>query len=135
MASTACVRASNPVAAVSLAGNFSVSFNKSPWVFNVNFNYRGRQKGTSITAPAAQIGAQYGGAAGGFFEYYQPRYNIDLSGEYKFSKNFSIFASARNILNKEQVIQRYSEVSAAYARGYRLEEFGVNYSIGVKGRF
>ncbi len=120
---------------ISKAGNFSVSFNKSPWVFNVNFNYRGRQKGTSITAPAAQLGAQYGGAAGGFFEYYQPRYNIDLSGEYKFSKNFSIFASARTILNKEQVIQRYSEVSAAYASGYRLEEFGVNYSIGVKGRF
>ncbi len=120
---------------ISKAGNFSVAFNKSPWVFNVNFNYRGRQKGTSITAAAAQIGAQYGGASTGFYEYYEPRYNIDLSGEYKFSKSFSIFAAARNILNKEQVIQRYSEASAAYARGYRWEEFGVNYSIGIKGRF
>lgn len=120
---------------ISKAGNFSVAFNKAPWVFNVNFNYRGRQKGTSITAPAAQTGAQYGGAVNGFFEYYQPRYNIDLSGEYKFSKRFSIFAAARNILNKEQVIQRYSEASAAYAQGFRWEEFGVNYSIGVKGRF
>jgi iron complex outermembrane receptor protein len=119
---------------ISKSGNFSISYNRSPIVLNVNFNYRGRQKGTSITAPASQTGAQYG-ATTGFFEYYEPRYNIDLSAEYKLTKRFNLFAGARNILNQEQVIQRYSQDSAAYARGFRHEEFGVNYSLGVKGRF
>ncbi|MFO1451040.1 MAG: TonB-dependent receptor [Opitutaceae bacterium] len=119
---------------ISKTGNFSISYNRSPIVLNVNFNYRGRQKGTTITAPAAQTGAQYGTTTG-FFEYYEPRYNIDLSAEYKLSKRFNIFAGARNILNKEQVIQRFSADSARYAAGFRHEEFGVNYSLGVKGRF
>lgn len=119
---------------ISKAGNFSISYNRSPVVFNINFNYRGRQKGTSITSPAAQTGAQYG-LTNGFFEYYQPRYNIDLSAEYKLTKRFSIFAAARNILNREQVAQRYSAASALYAQNFRHEEFGVNYSLGVKGRF
>jgi iron complex outermembrane receptor protein len=38
---------------ISKSGNFSISYNRSPIVLNVNFNYRGRQKGTSITAPAS----------------------------------------------------------------------------------
>ena len=58
-----------------------------------------------------------------------------MSAEYKLTKRFNLFAGARNILNQEQVIQRYSQDSAAYARGFRHEEFGVNYSLGVKGRF
>ena len=119
---------------ISQTGNFSVSFNRSPVVFNVNLNYRGRQKGTTITAPALQTGAQYG-ATTGFYEYYAPRYNVDLSGEYKLSKGFSLFASARNIFNKEQTIQRYSAISPAYAAGFRQEEFGINISVGVKGSF
>ena len=119
---------------ISKAGNFSINFAKSPVVFTVNFNYRGRQKGTTITAPAAQTGAQYG-ATTGFYEYYQPRYNIDLSGEYKINKHFNLFASARNVLNKEQVIERYNQTSPAYSHGFRWEEFGISISAGVKGSF
>lgn len=119
---------------ISKTGNLSLTYSKSPLVLTANWNYRGRQKGTTITAPALQTGAQYGTTTG-FFEYYQPRYNVDLSGEYKLSKRFSIFASARNIFNKEQVIERFSAVSPEYAKGFRHEEFGVNYSVGVKGKF
>jgi len=119
---------------ISKSGNLSLSYNRSPIVLNMNLNYRGRQKGTSITSPAAQTGAQYG-VGTGFFEYYEPRFNLDLSAEYKLTKRFNIFAGVRNILNQEQVIQRYSQDSAAYSRGFRHEEFGVNYSLGVKGRF
>jgi TonB-dependent receptor len=116
------------------AGNLSLSYNRSPVVFNINLNYRGRQKGTVITGPALQTGAQYG-ATTGFYEYYAPRVNVDLSAEYKISKQFSIFAGARNIFNKEQIIQRYSDVSPAYSAGFRQEEFGIQLSMGVKGSF
>ena len=119
---------------ISKAANFSLSYNKRPLSFDVNFNFRGRQKGTVITAPALQTGAQYG-ATTGFYEYYAPRWNIDVSGEYKVSERFSFFASARNILNKEQIIERFSAASAPYAKGFRQEEFGVNISAGLKGTF
>lgn len=119
---------------ISRAGNVSLSFSRAPVVLNVNVNYRGRQKGTSITAPAAQTGAQYGTTTG-FFEYFAPRVNLDVSGEYKLSKRYNVFFAVRNVLNKEQVIERYSSASPRYAYGYRHEEFGVNFSLGIKGRF
>ncbi len=119
---------------ISKAGNLGLSFNKSPVVFNINFNYRGRQKGTVITAPAAQTGAAYG-ATNNFYDYYVPRYNIDVSAEYKINKHFNLFASARNILNKEQVQERKNETSPGYANAFRWEEFGISISAGVKGSF
>jgi iron complex outermembrane receptor protein len=115
-------------------GNFSIAFSKAPFSGNLTFNYRGRQKGTTITAPAAQTGAQYG-ATTGFFEYYAPRTFIDASAEVKVSKHVSIFAGVRNMLNKPQVIQRYNDVSPDYAKIFRQEEFGVSCSLGIKGSF
>lgn len=126
---------------ISKVGNFSVSYNKRPVSFNLNFNYRGRQKGTVITAPAVQTGAQYVPAspapayATPFFEYYAPRWNVDLSGDYKISKALSLFASVRNLLNKEQVIERFNAATPDYAHGFREEKFGVSISAGVKGSF
>jgi len=126
---------------ISKTGNFSVSFSKAPWVLNANVNFRGRQKGTSATSSAAQTGLQYDPdpklnlPSNGFFEYYAPRYNLDLSAEYKLSKKFTFFVSGRNVLNKEQVIERFNAATPGYARGFRWEEFGVNYSFGIKGTF
>lgn len=108
------------------AGNFSISWNKKPISAKVNFNYRGRQRN------APQTGSQYGSTTN-FYEYYDSRYNIDVNFEYTFSKRYKLFANARNILNKQQDLERYNEVSARYAVGFRSEEFGVQYAVGVKG--
>ncbi len=114
---------------ISKSGNFSISWNKRPISARVTWNYRGKQKN------APQTGAQYGGAAGGFFEYYDSRYNIDANVEYTLSRRLKIFANARNILNEPQVLERNSADSARYASGYRHEEFGIQMSVGVKGTF
>jgi TonB-dependent receptor len=113
---------------ISKTANFSLSYNKRPMSITVNFNYRGRQRN------AAQTGAQYGTTTG-FYEYYRDRWNIDLSGEYKFSKRFAVFAGVRNLLNEPQILERYNEVSPAYAQVFRHEEFGINFSAGIKGSF
>lgn len=111
--------------------NFSVSWNKKPIRANVNFNYRGRQQ------RGAQTGAQYGGAANGFYEYYAPRTFVDTNIEYTLSKRFKIFANARNIFNKPQVLQRYTETGAQapYSVNYQQEEFGIQIAVGLKGTF
>jgi TonB-dependent receptor len=110
------------------SGNFSISWNRAPINARLTWNYRGRQKN------APQTGNQYG-ASNGFFEYYDSRYNIDANLEYTFSKQFRVFANARNILNTPQVLERYSATSARYATGYRHEEFGIQIAFGVKGTF
>lgn len=109
-------------------GNFNIGFNKKPYSMNLTFNFRGRQKN------APQTGGQYG-ATNGFYEYYAPRTFIDMSGEYKVSKNMSVFAGVRNLTNKPQVLQRYNPNSPQYSMPYRQEEFGISVSVGVKGTF
>jgi TonB-dependent receptor len=115
---------------IDTTANLSISWNKAPVRANVNFNYRGRQQ------RGAQTGAQYG-AGNGFYEYYAPRTNVDVNVEYTLSKRFKFFANARNIFNKPQVLQRYSETnpSASYAVNYQQEEFGIQFAVGVKGTF
>jgi iron complex outermembrane receptor protein len=117
-------------------GNIAVSWNKKPLSLKVNFNYRGREIGTTATAVAAQTGAQYGTTTG-FYEYYKARWNCDVNAEYTISKRFKVFANARNIFNAQQIIERYSETtqSADYARAYRREEFGIQLAAGIKGTF
>jgi outer membrane receptor protein involved in Fe transport len=108
--------------------NFNIGFNKKPFSANITWNYRGRQKN------APQTGAQYGTTTG-YYEYYAPRTFVDVSGEYKFSKNMSVFAGVRNLFNKQQVLQRYNDSTPDYARNFRFEEFGVSLSLGIKGTF
>jgi len=117
---------------IAKTGNFSISYNRKPVVVNVNWNYRGRQKGTTTTNPALQTGAQYG-ATTGFFEYYKPRSYVDMSAEYQINKRFTVFVAARNLLNEPQIIERFNADSPGYARTFRQEEFGINFSAGVKG--
>jgi len=110
--------------------NFSISWNKKPIRANVNFNYRGRQQ------RSAQTGGQYG-AGNGFYEYYAPRTFVDTNIEYTLSKRFKIFANARNIFNKPQVLQRYTETNpqAPYSVNFQQEEFGIQIAVGLKGTF
>lgn len=50
--------------------------------------------------------------SGGFYEYYDSRYNIDANVEDTLSRRFKFFANARTFLNEPQVLERYSETSA-----------------------
>ena len=108
--------------------NFGLSWNKKPLSAQVNINYRGRELNS------AQTGAQYG-ATNGFNEYYAPRAFVDVNAEYTISKRFKFFANARNIFNKQQVLQRYADGSASYGVNYRREEFGIQIAAGIKGTF
>ncbi|MES1168291.1 MAG: TonB-dependent receptor, partial [Oleiharenicola lentus] len=110
--------------------NLGFSWNKKPVSAKLNFNYRGRQ------LRSAQTGAQYG-ATNSFYEYYAPRMNVDVNVEYTLTKRFVLFANARNIFNKPQVLQRYSNDagSARYAVNYQQEEFGIQIAAGLKGTF
>lgn len=107
-------------------GNFSIGYNDRRWGGRITWNYRGRQRNS------AQTGGQYGSTTG-FFEYYAPRTFVDVNLSYTFSKRLTLFFNARNIFNKHQELQRYNDVTPTYARHYRVEEFGVQCTLGIKG--
>ncbi|MDP3071904.1 MAG: TonB-dependent receptor [Opitutaceae bacterium] len=119
---------------ISKSGNVSLSWNKRPISARLNWNYRGRQKNQAVTGAQYDIAGTPAGS-GGFNQYYDSRYNVDVNVEYTHSKRLRFFANARNILNQPQTLEQYSPNSAHYAHGFRDEEFGVQYSIGVKGSF
>ncbi len=110
------------------SASWGVTWSPKPVVLSLKWNYRGRQNLT------AQTGAQYGASAG-FREYYAPRTFLDVNAEYRFNRRFTLFTNARNVLNKQQTLERYNADSPAYSRTYRVEEFGVQFSVGVKGTF
>jgi TonB-dependent receptor len=117
---------------ISRTANASLSWNRKPFAARLTFNHRGRQRGVD-TNPALQSGGAYGGAVNGFYAYYAPRTTIDINAEYTWSKRLKFFANARNLTNKQQIIERKNLASPAYANEFRAEEFGVQFAVGVKG--
>ncbi len=113
------------------SASWGVTYSRKPVVLALKWNYRGRQQLAAQTGTAFQAT----GVNAGFREYYSPRTFLDANAEYQFSKRFTLFANARNILNVPQTLERYSPDSAAYSRKYRIEEFGVQIAVGLKGSF
>jgi iron complex outermembrane recepter protein len=111
------------------AANFGLTYRKRPITLRANVNYRGRQRNSP------QTGAAYGGAAGGFYEYYADRATLDFNGEYRFSRRLAAFFNVRNVFNKSQDLERYNDLSPSYSHLYRREKFGAQITIGVKGTF
>ena len=113
------------------SGSWGVKYSKQKFSAQVNWNYRGRQRllAQSIT---------YNGVAhtdNGFYEYFKPRIYTDINFNYRVSNLIGLFVNARNLTNVAQDIQRYGPVSPSWSRTYRREEFGVQYTVGVKSSF
>lgn len=144
---------------ITRTNNIGLTWSKKPFVVMVKLNMRGRQRydaqtGANYfhTAPArstTDTDATYQAKMDSyqayldthgstFYEYYRARTFVDVNFEYQFSKKMSFFANVRNALNKAQDLIRENDVSAAnagYASQYRTEEYGLQWAIGVKGKF
>ena len=109
---------------ISSSGSWGVKYGHPKFSAQMNFNYRGRQR----------LGAQ--SFAPGAYEYFKPRVYLDANFEYRYSPQVGFFINARNLTNVAQDIQRYAPVvTPSWSRTYRREEFGVQYTAGVKGTF
>ena len=58
-----------------------------------------------------------------------------MNFNYRYTNLVGLFFNARNLTNVALDAQRYGPVSPSWSRTYRREEFGVQYTIGVKGSF
>ena len=102
-------------------GNVGLVFNRRPFNVKLTFNYRGAAKQSTQA-----------GISG--FQYFAERKYLDLNFEYAFSKRATFFLNGRNITNVPQDLVNVG-INPVYSQLSRHEEFGVQWGLGIKGRF
>jgi iron complex outermembrane receptor protein len=116
---------------IPVSGSWGVKYGAKKFSAQVNWNYRGRQRLT-------QASITYNGAAhtdDGFFTYFKPRIYTDVNFAYRVSEKLGLFVNARNLTNVAQDSQTYGPTSPSWSRTNQRQEFGVQYTAGLKGNF
>ena len=109
--------------------NFGISYQKGGLITNLKYTHKGQElQGNYTSNNAGSVGT------GDMRRYYDDLNQIDFDLEYRFNRRYTAYISARNLLNTPQTQILKSE-SADMVLHYQDEEFGVQFSIGVKGSF
>lgn len=104
--------------------NFGVAFAQKRVAVMAKWNYRSEQKNGLFAA--------YGPDAG---EFYKARTQLDVNLSYNFKPNLSLFLNARNVFNVPNITIDRGSQTPAYAQQALIQEYGVPFSIGLKGSF
>jgi iron complex outermembrane recepter protein len=103
--------------------NWGLSYNRGRVGVRLNWNHTGRRKTDNYTwAPDA---ARFALA----------RTTLDVGTEYRLTRNFWVFANARNLTN---TLERYAIISSNtpdYAELQQVADWGTKWSVGIRGRF
>ncbi len=109
--------------------NFGISYQKGGLITNLKYTHKGQElQGNYTSNNAGSVGS------GDMMRYYDDLNQIDFDLEYRFNRRYTAYISARNLLNTPQTMILKSE-SADMVLHYQDEEFGVQFSVGVKGSF
>jgi len=119
-----------------LSFNAGIAYDRRKFGAKLNFNYRGTQRYglTNYTYAADPTKPTVLTTVSGY-EYYKPRPQFDLDLDYRITEHVGLFLVARNITNRVQDDQRYTSDMPGYTHLFRREEFGAQYTFGVKGTF
>lgn len=93
----------------------------------LNWNHVGLTRTTQLP-DTATVGP-------GAWVYAAPITRIDASSEVQITRRLSLFAAAKNLLNKRRETLRYGPNTPYYARMNASSETGASWSLGVKGTF
>ena len=103
--------------------NVGLRFNFPKFTGNVLLNTRGRMLRDTAN--------QFPGAA----EYIKGRYQLDGNVEYQVSRRFSVFVAARNLLNAPSQWEVAGPAAPEWSWLTNNEDYGTQYSLGVKATF
>jgi iron complex outermembrane recepter protein len=104
--------------------NAGVTFRRKPFTLMTKLNYRTGSRGAKVAA-LGDDAYQFEGA----------RTMVDLSLSVALGRRFSLFATGSNIFNDHPSAERYGSETPEYAKFFRIQEFGAQYSAGLKGTF
>jgi iron complex outermembrane recepter protein len=113
------------------SASWGIKYGAKKFSAQANWNYRGRQR-------LLQSTITYNGVAhtdNGFYTYFKPRISTDVNLAYRYSEKLGVFLNARNLTNLAQDLQTYGPTSPSWSRTNQRQDFGVQYTVGVKGSF
>ena len=110
---------------ISGSANWGFTFTRRPLTLMAKWNYRGLTRGTRIPGVGTLDGYQWDGR----------RTTLDLNLDYRITARLGLFANARNALGADPEAFRYGGETPDYARQFRVQEHGGQYSLGLKGSF
>jgi TonB-dependent receptor len=105
--------------------NYGLSFSRSRVTLRINVNLQGLQRGIAANSSAEP----------GTFLYLLPRRSADVTAEFRLTRNFSIFASGRNVNNAYDDNAYYGPSTPGYARLAIHADYRAYWNVGFKGRF
>ena len=108
--------------------NWGISLSRPKYTMRLNWNYRGRRRGSLIAASVRSIEP-------GTYNWQSKRLYIDLSGDYSLTKRIGLFASMRNLNDATEDTERRGPNTPAHAQLLSREDFGSLWTIGIKGTF
>ncbi len=106
--------------------NWGFNYNRRPLSVMAKWTLVGKKKVGTIAAGNI-------GAAG--WNYQAERLRLDLSLDYRFSRNYGFYATGRNVFNNRDQNYSYAIGSPRYVKFAAEGEYGVNFQFGVKGNF
>lgn len=103
--------------------NWGLSYTRGRASVHLNWNYTSRQKTDNFTwAPDA---ARYALA----------RTTLDIGTEFRLTRNFWVFANARNLTNSLERYAISSSNTPDYSELQQVADWGTKWSVGVRARF
>lgn len=109
--------------------NWGVSLSRPRYSVKLNWNFRGTQRLGAIATTATNA------VEPGTYNYFRRRLTLDTTIDVNLTKKVGLFLSARNITNEPIVRQAYGPSTPEYARNVRVEDYGVQFNVGVRGTF
>jgi hypothetical protein len=106
-------------------GSWGISLTRSKYLFKANWNYRAPQRRTLVAAGRSIDLNTYNWGS--------KRMYIDLTGEYKILRNYTLFANMRNVADQTEDSKIYGPNTPDYARFRQRVDYGSAWTFGVRG--
>lgn len=119
--------AANFAGYVPRSGAWGISLTRPKYLLKVNWNYRGMNRGGPAAAGRSIDPNTYNWSA--------KRLYIDLTGEYKMHRNYTLFANMRNVANQFEDSKVYGPNTPNYARFRQRIDYGSAWVFGVRGNW
>lgn len=103
-----------------------LSLNRAKFSLRLNWTYQSRRKLAQI------VGASVGP---GTFTYATPRRILDLTGDYRLTKQLSLFGNIRNATDEPEDFERWGPETPALSKFRQSDRYGALWIFGVRGVF
>ncbi|MEY2880512.1 MAG: hypothetical protein RLZZ15_2892, partial [Verrucomicrobiota bacterium] len=107
--------------------SWGVSLNRERYVLRANWNYKSRHRRAAIT-PGFSIEP-------GTYAWGSKRLFVDLVGEYRLTRRFTLFGTIRNLQDTPEDFSREGPNTPDVAKFRQRDRYGALWTFGVKGAF